>query len=433
MKRSFRILLILQWLATLPALSQVVDHFVVQLSGGGIIPNQTVGIPFFIQVLAKDTMNATVTSFQGNVEITSTQALFAGGATSEDFTNGVLASHLISAAAAGPETLSVVQTAGTATGTSNGFIVFNPSPSLSALSATAKTTGEAPFTLSLTGTGFVPASTILLNGGARATTYSNSTTLTTPITSADLSAPGIFVVTVINAAPGGGTSNPETLWVSPPIVKVKVFLEAAYQSGSMKTTLRSADLVPLSQPYTGAPWNYLGTEHATTLPANTVDWLLLELRTTTAGSSLIARRAALLKSDGTVTDTDGSSPVAFPTIPRGVYYVVVRHRNHLAVMTASALTLDRNSALYNFSAAKSQFFGNDAKNLGASVWGMYAGDFSLDGFIDSDDFAGPDNQILQQVFQSGYLQADLSMDGFVDSDDFTSTDNNFFKGTQVPH
>jgi hypothetical protein len=234
---------------------------------------------------------------------------------------------------------------------------------------------------------------------------------------------------VSNAAPGGGTSNPETLKVLAPIVRLKLFLEAAYQSGSMKTLLRTNNLLPLSQPYTGAPWSYAGSEHAATLPSTAVDWILVELRTTTSGSSTVARRAALLNSNGTVTEPDGVSPVAFPTAARGAYYIVIRHRNHLAVMTPVAQALDSNSPLYDFSTAKSQYYGNDARNLAAGVWGLYGGDYSRDGFIDSDDFTGPDNQ----SFQSGYLQADLSMDGFVDSDDFARTDNNFFKGTQVPN
>ena len=37
-------------------------------------------------------------------------------------------------------------------------------------------------------------------------------------------------------------------------------------------------VIPLTQPYNGAPWNYTGTESVATIPAGVVDWVLPELR-----------------------------------------------------------------------------------------------------------------------------------------------------------
>ena len=197
----------------------------------------------------------------------------------------------------------------------------------------------------------------------------------------------------------------------------------------MRTTLRNNHLVPMNQPYSSAPSNYPGTETVTAIPPGVVDWLLLEVRSGTSAATRVASRAAFLMSNGAVVDTDGVSPVMLPTVGAGSYYIVVRHRNHLAVMSASAISLTDSTALYDFTTGLTQYFGGDAKNVGGGAFAMYAGDYSENGFIDIDDFVGPDNE----VFQSGYRRSDLNMDGFIDSGDFVDPDNNLFKGTRVPN
>ena len=67
-------------------------------------------------------------------------------------------------------------------------------------------------------------------------------------------------------------------------------------------------------------------------------------------------RAAFIKSDGTIVDTDGTSPVQFTGLSDGDYYVVIRHRNHLAIMSASAIPLSSSSALYDFTTSQSQAY-----------------------------------------------------------------------------
>ena len=76
-----------------------------------------------------------------------------------------------------------------------------------------------------------------------------------------------------------------------------------------------------------------------------VDWVLIELRTGTASGTKVGTRAAFLKSDGTIVDIDGTSPVRFAGLTEGNYYVVVRHRNHLAIMSANAIPLSGSSSI----------------------------------------------------------------------------------------
>ncbi len=123
----------------------------------------------------------------------------------------------------------------------------------------------------------------------------------------------------------------------------------------MSTALRDNGYVPLAQPYNVAPFNYNGAEAVDTVPAGIVDWVLLELRSDL--TTQVSRRAAFLKSDGSLVDLDGVSNVKFPTVTPGDYYVVIRHRNHLAVMTANKITLSNSPALYNMSTDLSKAYG----------------------------------------------------------------------------
>lgn len=405
------------------------NNFLVESSGGGSIPTQTMGTPFNIKITARDLQNNTVTSFSGSVDITSTGTLSQGGGTTAAFTSGVLSSHTITIANAGTFTVTATLTGGSASGTSNAFTVNNPLPTTTSITPATKTLGESGFTMTINGTNFLSTSVVRFNGANRTTTFVNGTQLTTSIPASDLTTAGTFPITVFNPAPGGGTSNSQNFRVLTSVVNIKVILQGAYSGGTMNTTLKNTGLLPLLQPYKGDPWFYSGTESVGTIPANIVDWLLIEARTGTRGITRVGTHAAFLRSDGVVVDMDGASPVAFPGISIGSYYIVVKHRNHLAIMSAGPVALNDSSTLYDFTTSTSTYYGADAKNLGGGRFGMYGGDYSQDGFIDSDDFAGPDNDL----FKSGYRASDLNLDGFVDSDDFINPDNNVFKTTHVPN
>lgn len=128
-------------------------------------------------------------------------------------------------------------------------------------------------------------------------------------------------------------------------IAIKVFLQGAYQTGLMQDALRSNTLLPTIEPYgTG---NNEAITSALLAPASTpnddiVDWLLVELRDKNDATSIVSKRAALLQRDGDVVDVDGVSAVHFPDVPPDDYYVAIKHRNHLGVMTNSAIALTGN-------------------------------------------------------------------------------------------
>ena len=82
-----------------------------------------------------------------------------------------------------------------------------PVPAISTISPDSAVAGGAAFTLTITGTNFVAASMVNFGGAALATTFVNSTRLTVAIPAAAIASTGMLAVTVINPAPGGGTSN----------------------------------------------------------------------------------------------------------------------------------------------------------------------------------------------------------------------------------
>ena len=158
------------------------------------------------------------------------------------------------------------------------------------------------------------------------------------------------------------TSTAATLTVATGALAVapKAYLGGAYDltTHKMRDELRTRNLLPNAQPYNGALYGdfaYAGTETigagvlAVTGDNAIVDWVLVELHDAANPITVVARKAALIQRDGDVVNaTDGTSPVMFAGVVPGNYYVSVRHRNHLGVMTASTLALSNVVTSVNF-------------------------------------------------------------------------------------
>ena len=95
--------------------------------------------------------------------------------------------------------------------------VNNPAPMLSALNPSTVTTGVTTgATITVAGAGFLPSSVVQVGGVARTTTYVSATQLNFQLTVADQAAAARLAVTVVNAAPGGGTASALPLTVAVP-------------------------------------------------------------------------------------------------------------------------------------------------------------------------------------------------------------------------
>jgi hypothetical protein len=199
----------------------------------------------------------------------------------------------------------------------------------------------------------------------------------------------------------------------------------------MNKTLNTSSLLPLAQPFNAAPWNYSGTETLSVVPADAVDWVLVELRQATSpdlatSSTILAKRAAILKSNGTVVDLDGANPVLFEnsSITEGNnLYIVVRHRNHLAIMSATGAILNSGVYSYDFTTGLSQAYGGGSgyKQVGAK-FAMVSGDVDVDGNIFVSDF---NTWAVGFGVMNGYLKADIDMDGSTFVSDYNKWAINF--------
>ncbi|MES2431393.1 MAG: T9SS type A sorting domain-containing protein [Bacteroidota bacterium] len=113
--------------ASFSVTAAALNNFVVEAAGGGGISAQTSGVPFNIQVTAKDVYGNTLSSgantFTGTVDITSTGILSAGSGTTASFTAGVLSSHSVTISNTGSFTITATRTGFSETGTSASFNV----------------------------------------------------------------------------------------------------------------------------------------------------------------------------------------------------------------------------------------------------------------------------------------------------------------------
>jgi len=127
----------------------------------------------------------------------------------------------------------------------------------------------------------------------------------------------------------------------------------------------------------------------------------------------------LLQRDGDVADLDGKSAVNMPA-PAGNYYLAIRHRNHLGVMTAAALNLTGAPTGVDLRSPTTNTWGSNARKTVGTVRTMWSGETNKDGKV---KFTGPANDrdaVLIAIGSSvptasvpGYRAADVNMDGVV--------------------
>jgi hypothetical protein len=187
---------------------------------------------------------------------------------------------------------------------------------------------------------------------------------------------------------------------------VTAYIKGAWNNptGLMRTTLNTSGLLPLTQPYNTVPFNYPGTESVSSIPnTNIVDWVLVELRKPSTGlaadaqpSTFIGRKAGFLLNNGTVVDLDGVTPLAFDIAKQGSgNFIVVRHRNHLAVMSKAIASPAVGSFANDFSVYANNYEKPGATSQAASLlfptgagstkYGLWPGDVNRSGSVTISD------------------------------------------------
>jgi|GEM_PF-1033435 len=203
-------------------------------------------------------------------------------------------------------------------------------------------------------------------------------------------------------------------------IEIKVVLEGFKISGSadMDISLRSKNLLPHVQPYGGAPHYYTGTESVITFPVNTVDWVLVELRSNTDRNLTVAKKVFLLRDDGYIMNPNGTTELDFGMT--GTYYITVYHRNHMGVMSSPVVDVDA-GLLYDFTNGVNQAFGIQQLKAVDTVTAMFSGDFDGNGIINNLDFNlwNSNSAVVNQ-----YVSWDADGNGIVNNLDINRWDFN---------
>ncbi|MEK7415730.1 MAG: hypothetical protein AAB263_20685, partial [Planctomycetota bacterium] len=198
---------------------------------------------------------------------------------------------------------------------------------------------------------------------------------------------------------------------------IKVYLQGAMVntggSGFMRDNLRDLDYLPSQEPYSGIyypgrpyPFVHVGEGGGEEIDTSAVfevsdsnaivDWVFVELRSSTSLDSVAATHAALLQRDGDVVDMDGVSNLHFGAATNaGEYYVAVRHRNHLGVMTGEAIELSPLLQYIDFTDPGTLTSGAYSQVNINGTMAMWAGDLNSDG---RSIYQGPGNDVNQLFY-----------------------------------
>ena len=156
-------------------------------------------------------------------------------------------------------------------------------------------------------------------------------------------------------------------------------------------------------------------------PIRIADTIKVELRANTTPYNVIHTVKGLL-------DTSGNATITFPGSVNGnSYYVVVGHRNSIAVWSANPVAFGTNTN-YDFTNAITKAFGSNMVEAGG-VFMLFSGDINQDGSIDFADY--PDFDISSGNADLGYLPYDLNGDGSVDFGDYPLIDINSSNGVII--
>ena len=129
--------------------------------------------------------------------------------------------------------------------------------------------------------------------------------------------------------------------------------------------------------------------------------------------------SGLLQRDGDIVHTDGLSAPDFSQVSIDDYYLAIRHRNHLGVMTADPININ-SGEIIDFTDPNTATYGIDALKQQGDQMLMWPGDANNNGVISYNGANNDKNSILSQVglftpngVENGYFLNDVNMDGQV--------------------
>ncbi|RKE95041.1 hypothetical protein BXY80_1224 [Ichthyenterobacterium magnum] len=217
-------------------------------------------------------------------------------------------------------------------------------------------------------------------------------------------------------------------------MNIKAFLQGPLINPTnpayMNDALRTNNDLPTTSPYQDlavintSVLNDGGTSGLGSTSDDIVDWIWVEIRSNVDNTLVVDSSSALIQRDGDVVDLDGTSDVILQGTTNS-YYVVIKHRNHLGVMTGNPINLSVVASSIDFTNASTLTFGTNAQVfLNKITKALWAGDANNDGVV---QYAGdtPDSpSILSFILNdpsnllnfpthaiSGYYTYDLDLNG----------------------
>lgn len=161
-----------------------------------------------------------------------------------------------------------------------------------------------------------------------------------------------------------------------------------------------------------------------------VDWIWVELRDAGSPTTVIAGKSGVLQRDGDIVDVNDDlvTPLTFNNVPAGDYFVVVKHRNHLGIMSANAISFKQIATTINFTDATNEItYGSNAQTtfgMPTNIVAMWAGNVNGDTVVQYSGVSPDTPDILSKVLNdagnflnfptyvvSGYNLDDVNLDG----------------------
>jgi hypothetical protein len=224
--------------------------------------------------------------------------------------------------------------------------------------------------------------TLVVNNASSSTVTANVTSNNLPYVwnGNNYNTSGMYTYTTTNAAGCDSvvTLNLTVTQATAILVNIKALLAGPYMASTMlmHDSLRMLNLIPTTEPYTGAA-NFThvgggGTETTTSAVLSVsgnnaiVDWVFVQIRSAVNPAMVIATQSALLQRDGDVVSaTDGTSPVSFVGLPVGAYNISIKHRNHLGVTTGAAVSLSATATMVDFTSTTNSLYTRPTPNNNA--------------------------------------------------------------------
>lgn len=211
------------------------------------------------------------------------------------------------------------------------------------------------------------------------------------------------------------------------------FLDLHITDYVMDATLYDQGIIPLEEPYTalgydlinGVGGRFTTPEMLDPIPASSelhaVDWIIVELRSAQDPTEVVASQACLLRRNGIIQRPDLFGPPEFLAL-QGSYYVAIRHRTHLGVMSAEPVSLAQFSwNTLDFTSEGTSTYGGPAAMLQRDdIWVLWQGDVGFNGDVQYTGSLNDRDKILTRIggavptaTLAGYYSEDVNMDGVV--------------------